>query len=83
MTLLRIDVVRQKGVWGFEFLGRRGFFPASRNTQAQAFNEARLRAGMQIADGARGVTVRIHRANGRIREERTYPRSADPRRSRG
>lgn len=29
------------------------------------------------------VSVRIYLKNGRIQEERTYPRSADPRRSRG
>ena len=29
------------------------------------------------------VTVKIHKENGRIQEERTYPSSADPRKSRG
>jgi hypothetical protein len=29
------------------------------------------------------ISVRIHKANGRIQEERTYPRSADPRRTKG
>ena len=29
------------------------------------------------------VSVEIHKLNGRIQEERTYPRSADPRRSKG
>lgn len=29
------------------------------------------------------VSVRIHKENGRIQEERTYPRKADPRRSKG
>lgn len=28
-------------------------------------------------------SVKIHLANGKIEEERTYPRSADPRRSKG
>jgi hypothetical protein len=37
-----------------------------------------------ITDGdARGVTIRIHRKDGRIREERTFPRGADPKRSKG
>jgi hypothetical protein len=36
------------------------------------------------ADGvANPVSVRIRRKNGTVQEERTYPRSADPRRSRG
>lgn len=29
------------------------------------------------------VSVKIHKMNGRIQEERTYPRGADPRRRRG
>jgi hypothetical protein len=29
------------------------------------------------------VSVRIYRKDGRLQEERTYPRSADPRRSKG
>lgn len=28
-------------------------------------------------------SMKIHKLNGRIQEERTYPRSADPKRSRG
>jgi len=30
-----------------------------------------------------GGSLKIHGENGRIQEERTYPRSADPRRSKG
>jgi hypothetical protein len=29
------------------------------------------------------VSVKIHKADGTFQEERTYPRAADPRRSRG
>lgn len=29
------------------------------------------------------VTVKIHKENGRIQEERTYPGSADPKKSKG
>jgi hypothetical protein len=29
------------------------------------------------------TSVRIHKANGQIQEERTYPRSADPKQSKG
>jgi len=29
------------------------------------------------------VSVKIHKADGTIEEERTYPRSADPRRTKG
>lgn len=31
-----------------------------------------------IAKNQTSSSVRIHKANGRIQEERTYPRSADP-----
>ena len=30
-----------------------------------------------------GGSLKIHKGNGRIQEERTYPRSADPRKSKG
>ena len=33
--------------------------------------------------GAAGGSVRIHKENGRIQEERTFPRAADPKRSKG
>jgi hypothetical protein len=35
------------------------------------------------AEAAGAATVRIHTKDGRIAEERTYPRSADPKRSKG
>lgn len=35
------------------------------------------------AVGREGGSVKIQKANGRFQEERTYPRSRDPRRSRG
>jgi hypothetical protein len=41
----------------------------------------------KAADGARkapeAITVKIHKEDGKIQEERTYPRSADPRKSKG
>ena len=33
--------------------------------------------------GQGGGSVKIHKENGRIQEERTYPRKIDPRRSKG
>jgi len=38
-----------------------------------------------LSDFFHGITasVKIHKAAGTIEEERTYPRSADPRRSKG
>lgn len=40
---------------------------------------SKMRAFMS---GKRG-SVRIHKQDGKIQEERTYPRSADPRRTKG
>ena len=40
-------------------------------------------AGGVLARSVKRGTVRIHTADGRIQEERTYPRSADPRRAPG
>ena len=38
---------------------------------------------LRRALGAEGGSVKIHKANGRIQEERTYPRRRDPEGSRG
>lgn len=46
-------------------------------TKAEAVQK--MREYMQDHEGS----VRIHKENGQIQEERTYPRSKDPRTSRG
>jgi hypothetical protein len=38
---------------------------------------------LEKAIGAKGGTVRIHKVDGTLEEERTFPRSEDPRRSPG
>ena len=38
---------------------------------------------LQKAVGPLGGSVRIHKEHGGIQEERTYPRSADPKKSKG
>lgn len=38
---------------------------------------------LKRAVGSEGGSVKIQKQNGRFQEERTYPRSRDPRRSRG
>jgi Uncharacterized protein conserved in bacteria (DUF2188) len=38
---------------------------------------------LRRAVGSDGGSVKIQKQNGRFQEERTYPRSRDPRRSRG
>ncbi|MCV0438900.1 MAG: DUF2188 domain-containing protein [Hydrogenophaga sp.] len=45
--------------------------------------KAEILAATEEFMSERTGSVKIHLANGRIEEERTYPRSADPRRSKG
>ena len=46
-------------------------------------HKADATAGGVLAKAVRRGTVRIHNRDGRIQEERTFPRSADSRRSPG
>ena len=46
-------------------------------------DKASATAGGVLARAVKRGTVRIHTADGRIQEERTYPRASDPRRSPG
>lgn len=51
-------------------------------TQGQGIDTARAHAQRLVAKGEL-VTLKIKRPNGEIRDERTYPRSSDPRGTRG
>lgn len=52
------------------------------HTQAKAIKKAEGYGACIVAIG--GIaSLKIKRPNGTIRDERTYPRSSDPRRSRG
>lgn len=74
----RIDVVKKGDYWLGESEGR-----TVRGTKARTKAEA-VRQTAEVARKASDpVTVKIHGEDGRIQEERTYPRSADPRRSPG
>jgi len=43
-----------------------------------------VRKTAEVAKAApKPVSVKIHKLNGQFQEERTYPRSADPRQSKG
>lgn len=72
----RVDVVKKGSEWVAESAGK---------TLARApVKTDAVRATARVAKAApEPVTVKIHKENGRIQEERTYPRSADPRRSKG
>lgn len=74
----RMDVVKDKDGWKAESGGQtvRG---TKAPTKAGAVNQTAAKAR---AD-AEPVSVTIHKENGRIQEERTYPRSADPHGSKG
>ncbi len=72
----RIDVVKKGDGWVGESAGR---VVTRAETKAET-----VRKTAEVARATpEPVTVKIHKQNGRIQEERTYPRKADPRRSRG
>ena len=73
----RIDVVKKDDRWVGQSTS--GMAVASGRTKDEA-----VRATASYARQAGTPTsVRIHGRDGRIQEERTYPRGADPRSSRG
>jgi len=45
--------------------------------------DATARGALKDAIGANGGSVKIQKENGRYQEERTFPRSADPKKSPG
>jgi hypothetical protein len=73
----RVDVLKKGERW----IGQNSDLSvfATGRTQADAIRATAAKAKR----AAEPVSVRIHGVDNRIREERTYPRSADPRRSRG
>jgi hypothetical protein len=57
---------------------------SNRTVRSYASKAAATKGGaLRKALGAEGGSVKIQKANGRFQEERTYPRSKDPRRSKG
>jgi len=52
-------------------------------TKAPTKAEAVRNTAAVAKKGSEPVSVKIHGQDGRIQEERTYPRSADPSRSKG
>jgi len=55
---------------------------ATRASRTAATKEEIVRLAADFLDG-RVASVKIHKADGTIQEERTYPRSADPSRTQG
>ena len=73
----RVDVVKKGDRWIGQTSDQSVF--ATGRTQADAIRATAAKAKRDPEP----VSVRIHGRDNRIREERTYPRSADPRSSRG
>jgi hypothetical protein len=74
----RIDVVKKSDGWAGESGGR-----TVPNTKASTKAAAVKKVAAAAKRDSEPVSVRIHKLDGRIQEERTYPRSADPPRSKG
>jgi hypothetical protein len=70
------------GRWHVAFIGNTRS-PNRRSTKAPTKDEAVRQTIAAAKKDLQPVSVRIHKQDGRIQEERTYPRSADPRRSKG
>lgn len=71
-----IHVVKQ----GDEWVGKQ----AGQVVSHGETKEAAVKNTAEVAKAdPQAVSVKIHKVDGTIQEERTYPRSADPKRSRG
>ena len=53
-----------------------------RGTRAQT-KQVSVKRRLPSTKAKKPTSVRIHKANGQIQEERTYPRSADPKQRKG
>jgi len=74
----RIDIVKRGDRWVAERKGG-GRVYVEGSTKAKAVSNAARKAQRD----PRGVTIRIHGKDGKIQEERTYPRAADRGSSKG
>lgn len=74
----RIDVVKKGEKWVGESGGK-----TVRGTGAPKKDQAVKNTAKVARKSPEPVTVKVHKENGRIQEERTYPGSADPHRSKG
>lgn len=74
----RMDVVKSGDGWKAESEGK-----TVRGTKADTKKDAVKQTAAAARAKEEAVSVRIHKENGRIQEERTYPSSADPHSSKG
>lgn len=82
MKRIRLEVCPQRRSVKPWKVTKNGALLAELNTQRLAIFAARTLAKGLVARGE-VVTLKIKRPDGTIREERTYPRSSDPRRTKG
>ena len=74
----RIDVVKKGGNWVGRSKGK-----TVRGTKAKTKSASVKKTAAVARKAKKPTSVRIHKVNGRIQEERTYPRKADPKKSKG
>lgn len=72
----RMDIVKKNNLWVAESGGQ--LLAKAKTKEAIIHKTAQVARKMPEA-----VTVKIHKVDNKIQEERTYPRSADPHKSKG
>jgi hypothetical protein len=80
MSTKRIDIVHKRNHWIAE--GRKHRKVAAADSKADLVEKVAKRARADAKKG-KPTSVRIHKKNGHLQEERTCARSVDPRRSKG
>ena len=80
MTTKRVDIVHKRDRWIAE--GRKHREIATGDSKATLVEKMAKRARADSKAG-KATSLRIHKKNGHLQEERTYPRAMDPSRSRG
>ena len=76
--LKRVDIVKRGKRWVGERKGKKRVY-----VEGSTKEVALRRATRKAKRDPRNVSLRIHGRDGRIQEERTFPRSADPVSSKG
>lgn len=76
MALDKYHLTKKNDEWRLEKQGSNRAV-AKASTKAEAMQQS-----MEYMN-KKGGSMRVHKENGRIQEERTYPRSKDPRSSKG
>ncbi len=75
--LIRGDVVANDKGWEFKIQGQK------KPVITTETKEEMLKKLPEVAETQGPITVKIHKKNGEIQDERTYQRKDDPRKSKG